>query len=172
MQSFASCLWFQYLTPWQQQLAQTSEALINHFSQNKVYVADYSFLVFPMAKAYEGFLKKLLFDWQLINQAVYEGNRFRIGRALNPDVSRDQRDQYWLYDDVVRLTNDEIAHQLWQAWLKGRNRVFHFFPKDASSLSFKQAVGKVELLSLAMTGAAHFYPKNIPADHDQLPQNH
>ena len=47
---------------------------------------DYSFVVFPMAKAYEGFLKKLFFDLGLINKRQYQGDRFRVGKSLNPNL--------------------------------------------------------------------------------------
>ncbi|KUK79482.1 MAG: hypothetical protein XD95_0351, partial [Microgenomates bacterium 39_7] len=94
MSIFSGENWYQYLTDWQIQLADVTSKLLQIHQQDQEPLVDYSFIVFPMSKAYEGFLKKLFFDMKLISQETYEGHRFRIGRALNPDVSPNQRDQY------------------------------------------------------------------------------
>ncbi len=150
---FSSENWYSYLTDWQRQLVDTTSKLIKQQENNNDYFVDYSFIVFPMAKAYEGFLKKFFLDLRLISVETYEGRRFRIGRALNPDVSYNQRDKYWIYDDVSRYCNGNVARQLWDAWLHCRNRVFHFFPKDQGLLSLADAKSKVEELNLAMREA-------------------
>jgi len=49
---------------------------------------DYSFVAFPIAKAYEGFLKKLFYDLGFINEDDYFGKRFRVGKSLNPSLDR------------------------------------------------------------------------------------
>ncbi len=156
MQPFNTRNWYRFLTPWQQQLVQVTAKLIDQHQPNKdnsQYLVDYSFLVFSMSKAYEGFLKKFLYDFKLINKKTYEGRRFRIGRALNPAVSKNQRDQYWLYDNVVQLCSKKVAQDLWEAWLYCRNRVFHFFPKDKGLLTYEQALAKIYRLSEAMEQA-------------------
>lgn len=157
MNAFNTRNWYTYLTAWQKQLVEVAEDLVKQFQAEKDGLADYSFLVFPMSKAYEGFLKKFLFDLNLIDQHTYEGRRFRIGRALNPDVSRQQRDQYWLYDDVARLCSPKTAREIWTTWLECRNRVFHYFPKDDGLLTFDQAVAKIEKVSQAMSMAVACY---------------
>ena len=157
MNDFNTRNWYSYLTKWQKQLVEVVEDLVKRHQPEKDGLADYSFLVFPMSKAYEGFLKKFLFDLNLIDQDIYEGRRFRIGRALNPDVSRQQRDKYWLYDNVAHLCSPETAREMWTTWLECRNRVFHYFPKDDGLLTFDQAVAKIEKVSQAMSMAVACY---------------
>ncbi len=157
MPNFKSANWYSYLTSWQIQLVDVVANLIEKYQQEQDTLEDYSFLVFPMSKAYEGFLKKFLFDFNLIDKATYEGHRFRIGRALNPDVSKHQRDIYWLYDDVAKICSPETARNLWQAWLQCRNRVFHFFPKDKGLLTYEDALERIDQVSQAMSAAVACY---------------
>lgn len=153
MQSFTSFSWYTYLTPQQQHLALTTERLLQTARDGAVIYPDYSFVIFPLAKTYEGFLKKLLLELDLISQEAYLSKRFRIGRALNPDVHMDQRDQYWLYDDVTRVCGTDLAKSLWETWLECRNRVFHSFPKDESGVSLEKAARCVEVLATTMQDA-------------------
>ena len=128
--------WYMYLTPWQRELVDTSAQLLEILaptspSFNQVaapVLADYGFLVFPLAKAYEGFLKKYFLNLNLITPDMYNSRKFRIGRAFNPDVNNNQKNELWLFDDVSRSCGQETARQLWEAWLSGRNQVFHYFP--------------------------------------------
>lgn len=114
---------------------------------------DYSYIVFPMAKAYEGYLKDWLLVFGLISKEVWASRRFRIGRALNPDVPPPQRDEWWLYDDVTRVCGEDTAHQLWTCWLEGRNHVFHYFPEDTRGLTLAEAEHNLEMLSNTITKA-------------------
>ncbi len=107
---------------------------------------DYSFVIFPMAKAYEGFLKRYLFDLQLIDERTFQGKRFRIGRALNPDIRESQQDEFWLYDDLELLCGKQNAHVLWQTWLQCRNRVVHFFPNDENRISLSEVRERIEMV--------------------------
>ena len=131
--------WFLYLDDKQKNLVRQALTLHDREVELNSNLEDYSFLVFGMSKAYEGFLKKFLRDVNIISDKVYEGRRFRIGRALNPDVHTDQRDRYWLYDDVTHMCGEPIARQMWETWLECRNQVFHFFPKEVNSLTLPQA---------------------------------
>ncbi len=153
---FSEESWFNYLTQWQQQLVEVTSNLLEQYENNET-MADYSFIVFPMAKAYEGFLKKFLLDLKLISVKTYDGRRFRIGRALNPDVSEYQRDKYWLYDDVAKICSKKVARQLWNAWLHCRNKVFHYFPADMGLLTYLEAKEKVDEINMAMRAAAVCY---------------
>jgi len=103
-----------------------------------------------MAKAYEGFLKKVLLDLNLISHKVYYGRRFRIGRALNPDVNPKQRDQWWLFDDLSRIFNQELAQEIWQTWLQCRNHVFHFFPNGEQVLNIDEATSCLNKMQSVM----------------------
>lgn len=131
--------WFQYLSPWQQDLVVTSFHLSEKLANDQE-IIDFGFMVFPMAKAYEGFLKKMLRDLDLITEDTYKSRRFRIGRALNPDIRYNQRDAWWLYDDVAHEFGEPIAREVWEAWLKCRNHIFHFFPNGDERTSYQEAV--------------------------------
>lgn len=142
--------WLGNLPEDQKRLVETSIQLYERESLEKEKVADYAFIVFPMAKAYEGFLKEKLYKLELIDKNSFEGKRFRIGRALNPDVHENSRDEYWLYDDLAHLCGSEMARELWDTWLVCRNRVFHFYPKEANVLSLETAGSYLLKLSAAM----------------------
>lgn len=130
---------FNYLEDWQQQLVRLAFTLWQREKDSETHFLDYSFIVFPMAKAYEGFLKSFFLDLEFITEAAYKSRRFRIGRALNPDVRMDHRDENWVYDDVVRACGPEVARDLWEAWLTCRNRIFHYFPGQNDRLTHEQA---------------------------------
>lgn len=152
--------WFKYLDTFQQNLIKTSVYLSEHFSKEEQNdINDFSFIVFPMSKAYEGFLKKMLLDLQLISHKVYYGRRFRIGRALNPDVRPEQRDKWWLYDDLCRIFNEELAREVWQAWLQCRNHVFHFFPNGEKELNLDEAVACLKKMQLLMSTVVELLTK-------------
>jgi hypothetical protein len=162
MQEFSSQVWYSYLTDWQQELVETAEKLLKR-EKNRIgaeqiesadfFLDDYAFIVFPMAKAYEGFLKKYFFDFQLIDKKTYFGKRFRVGRALNPDVRQHQRDKYWIFDDVVDLCGVGVARDMWETWLECRNRVFHFYPDEKGKLSIEDAEKKLAMMAETMTQA-------------------
>ena len=74
--------WYLYLDEPQKKLINTTQHFIKKINEEgKQPEYDYSFLVFGVAKAYEGFLKKFLLDLGLIPTQVYQGKHFRIGRA-------------------------------------------------------------------------------------------
>jgi hypothetical protein len=145
--------WYEYLEPKQRRLVELSLELFEREHELNSRLADYSFIVFPMAKAYEGFLKLYFYDLMLIDRKTFESRRFRIGRALNPDVSPKHHDRYWLFDDLTRLCGQEVARQLWDTWLQCRNQVFHFFPTIDSFLSLKEAGQYLTDLADAMHAA-------------------
>lgn len=102
-------------------------------------ITDYSYLVFPFAKAYEGFLKKLFLDLKFIPQQVYESDHFRIGKALNPHLEKILRHES-VYDKVTaHCDSRDLADELWNVWKKGRNLVFHYFPHNFRALSLDEA---------------------------------
>lgn len=113
-------------------------------------VKDYAFVVFSLAKAYEGFLRDFFFHHHLISAEDYQGKHFRIGRSFNPDLPPRMRNDVWIYDDVERLRSPEIARQLWQAWIDGRNHLFHYYPHTKYVLSYEQAVERILQMIEAM----------------------
>lgn len=145
--------WLQDVSPEHKKLIQISVDLYEREyaaadSQKKF--ADYSFVVFSMAKAYEGFLKQKFLEYKLIDVRMYEGRRFRIGRALNPDVREGSKDEQWLYDDVAKICGEQLARELWDTWLVCRNHVFHFFPKETNSITLETAGNYLLKISSAM----------------------
>lgn len=118
-----------------------------------VRITDYSYLVFPFAKAYEGFLKKLFLDLGFIPKNVYEGDHFRIGRALNPHLEKKLRHES-VYDRISSHTgNTQLADKLWSIWKKGRNLVFHYFPHNLRALTLTDAENIIEEMLSVMTKA-------------------
>ncbi len=145
--------WSSYLLPGVQAQIATALKLYERECENPGTFQDYSFIVFPMSKGYEGFLKQYFFDLGLITTKTYEGKRFRIGRALNPDVHERQRDEWWLFDDIVRLCGERTTRMLWETWLVCRNRTFHFFPKKTSQIDLPTAGKRLETLASTMKAA-------------------
>jgi len=163
MQRFRAVLlqpWFDQLSPWQKELVQISLELYEREERMNSAFSDYSFILFPAAKAYEGFLKQYLFDFGLINAVTYADKRFRIGRALNPDVNPMKRDEWWLFDDVKKLCGPEIAKAIWQTWLECRNQVFHYFPHNERRLTLSEAASKFSMVLSTMEQATHCQLKN------------
>lgn len=110
---------------------------------------DYSYLVFPFAKLYEGFLKDVLLQLGVITTYDYVSNRFRIGKVLNPNIAKQLHGKSAYLQLRNRYGND-VADHLWYAWKQGRNLVFHYFPGNIRMLSREQAIFMTELLTGAM----------------------
>lgn len=144
---------YRSLAPELQELLRIAVSLYTRERRQGPQFPDYSFVVFPLAKAYEGFLKQYLFELHLLTTEQYHDKRFRIGRALNPDLRNHQRDEQWLYDDIVRLCSPEIGRTLWDTWLHCRNRIFHFFPTANQRLSLEKAGEYLVLIYTAMSDA-------------------
>lgn len=147
---FYTQAWYLYLHKEERELVQISLELFAREERLGTAFTDYSFIVFPMSKAYEGFLKGFFYDMGLIPKDMYLSHRFRIGRALNPDLSPQKQDEQWVYQRVVELCDAEVAHSLWFAWLECRNQLFHFFPDAPKKLSLDQAQKHLELLANTM----------------------
>lgn len=154
-------LWWNYIEEDLQELLVASEFLTNVVKSwggdlpagSKVF-HDYSFIVFPAAKAYEGFLKKMFFDLKFISNDDYYGKRFRIGKALNPFLDKKYRKKEGVYDKLVKYCGGkDLADELWDAWTQGRNLVFHWFPEEKKAVTFDEAIKKVKLIISAMDKA-------------------
>lgn len=144
---------FSVLESWQRQLLEDSLKAARVWQDNPVLLTDYAQIVFPASKAYEGFLKMYLFKLGLISKETYRSKRFRIGRSLNPDVYPNQRDEWWLYDDVEQQCGKAVARQLWNAWLDCRNRLFHYFPAHPVQLSYLEALESLRTIGITMSEA-------------------
>ncbi len=145
--------WLRQLETPQRELVLLSIELWDQEKQAESQWVDYSFIVFPMAKAYEGFLKKFFFDMGLITENLYQSRRFRIGRALNPDIRPEYRNGEWLYDELEHQCSPQTARLLWETWLNCRNGIFHYFPDKVNYLSLKKAEEALALILAAMSTA-------------------
>lgn len=115
-------------------------------------VSDYSYLVFPFAKAYEGFLKRFFLDLGLIKEDEFYSDDIRIGRVLNPIF---MKKKYSVYSKLKKaeLADPEMPQQLWEAWTRGRNQVFHYFPHNFRRLSKEEALEIIRAFVDAMKDA-------------------
>ena len=127
-----------------QELLRESQKLINTANKWEEEFHDYAFIVFPAAKAYEGYLKHLFLKMGFHTQEDYDGKRFRIGKALNPSLEKHLRENESVYDKIVNFCNDEtLADKLWEVWKNSRNMIFHWFPNEKNSISYDEAVDRV-----------------------------
>jgi hypothetical protein len=107
---------------------------------------DYAFVVFPAAKAYEGFLKKFFLDLKFITEEDYFGKHFRIGKSLNPSLPKEIRAQE-VYGKVVKYCGGkDLADNLWETWSVCRNLTFHWFPNEKNSITFEEAIERVNMI--------------------------
>ncbi len=152
--------WWGYLGEDIQKLLSTSEFLYRivqewetDFPEDDNKFHDYSFVVFPAAKAYEGFLKKLFLDLGFITQEDYYGKRFRIGKALNPSLEKALRDE-GVYDKIVDFCHGKaLADNLWETWRLSRNLLFHWFPNEKNTITLLEAKQRIEMVVNAIDEA-------------------
>ena len=145
--------WWGYLGDDLQRLLITSEFLYSVVESwgadlpgGKKELHDYSFVVFPAAKAYEGFLKKLFLDLNFITEEDYYGKHFRIGKALNPSLPKELKRE-GVYDKIVRYCHgDNLAERLWDTWRLSRNLTFHWFPNEKNAITLAEAGERVEMI--------------------------
>ena len=157
LQDFLTPDLFSFLLPAQRDDIQDTLRLLDCFScPNKDGMqdpSDYAFIVFPAARAYEGYLKLLFKHLGVLQEEHYRSKHFRIGRSFNPDIKMHLRDEVWVYDDVSLKTSEEIARRLWQMWLSARNHLFHYFPDDRYEVNYGEAKILVEDLIAVMEDA-------------------
>lgn len=147
-----SLLW-QYLSPTQQQLAQDGALLIEDRQHHpSEHLSDYSYLVFPFAKLYEGFLKDLFRDLGIITEREYTSTFFRLGKVLSPNLVRRLRGKS-AYSAITKRYNETLANDLWNTWKQGRNLVFHYFPHNIRRLTLEEAKQLVDMIITSMAEA-------------------
>jgi len=132
--------WWRYIHEDLRELLRQSFLLAEIFEREKYQFHDYAFVVFPAAKAYEGFLKTLFLDLGFISKEDFSSKRFRIGKALNPSLERSLREKEGIYDKLVSFCKGErLADRLWETWKSARNLLFHWFPQERNAISFEEA---------------------------------
>lgn len=147
-----------YLTPIQKNLLTDTETVLKRL-QLKDGISDYSFLVSPVAKAYEGFLKDFFLRIGVISEEEYHSDRFRVGKTLNPSL------RYKRFSVFQKLADyhergEELAEILWDAWKFGRNEIFHYFPGNYKNLDKSEAEERIDLLLQAIIQAGEFLDKS------------
>lgn len=128
-----------YLSPTQKDLLLEGQYLMNEIIKNHAYrFKDYSFLVFPFAKSYEGFLKQLFKDNHFISHLDYISDHLRLGKLLSPNMIPRLADRS-LYLKIQNASSHDLADKIWQTWKIGRNEIFHYFPHNLKAASFQEA---------------------------------
>ncbi len=154
MISETSRLW-QYISPEQQSLARDGKLLVeDRAAHPNEHIGDYSYLVFSFAKLYEGFLKQLFRDLQIISGADYRSNHYRLGRSLSPNLVRRLGNRS-AYGQVEQRYGKTLADTLWYSWKEGRNLVFHYYPHNIKALTLQEAEKLIDLLCSTMEEAVN-----------------
>jgi hypothetical protein len=143
-----------YFSSTQKDLIQEGNYLMT-ITENQGYrFKDYSFLVFPYAKAYEGFLKQIFLDVGFISHLDYISDHFRIGKYLSPHlISR--LDGRSIYLKIQEYAGEELAEKMWGVWKKGRNEIFHYYPHNIKRVTFEEARRMNEEILQTMVEAYH-----------------
>jgi hypothetical protein len=147
-----SALW-SYLDDEIKSLIEDGEHLLDHAEDHKNIVSDFSYLVFPFAKSYEGFLKRFFLNLELISEDEYYSDDIRIGRILNPMFLDSKENVFAKICDnkkTAKREGREIAETLWGVWKSGRNLVFHYFPHNFRRLNYDEALGLITDIISAM----------------------
>lgn len=150
-------IWWSYLGEDLQKLLETSVFLITTVKSwgadlpgGEEEFDDYAFVVFPAAKAYEGFLKKMFLDLKFITEIDYFGKHFRIGKSLNPSLPKEIRKDE-VYSKIVKYCGGEsLANNLWETWRVCRNLTFHWFPNEKNAVTLAEAIERINMIIYAI----------------------
>ena len=149
MQDEYSEFW-QYLSQNQKDLILEGQYLMNDIIKDHAYkFKDYSFLIFPFAKAYEGFLKQLFRDIKFISHLDYISDHFRLGKMMSPNLVN-QLGERSIYKKIKETTGQDLADTIWNGWKAGRNQIFHYFPHNLKAVSFDEAQQIVNMIIQTM----------------------
>lgn len=144
---------WKYLSQNQKDLILEGQYLMNDIIKDNAYhFKDYSFLVFPFAKAYEGFLKQLFRDIKFISHLDYISDHLRLGKLMSPNLVEKLGDKS-LYSKIENSCGRDFAETLWQSWKLGRNQIFHYFPHNLRAISFIEAEDVINKLLITMEQA-------------------
>jgi hypothetical protein len=137
----------------QDQLIDDVENIFKCLQEN--HINDYSFVVAPAAKAYEGYLKDFFFDLEIIDEYSYHSDRFRVGKTLNPSL---RYKRFSIYKKLADIHQDgeKLAEKLWSAWKQGRNEIFHYFPGNVKKLTLIEAQERITLILKAIIESGNF----------------
>lgn len=163
--------WLNLLSYEEKELLQQSLFLIKDMKNHQRVFFDYSFITMPAAKAYEGFIKDVLYKLSLISDRKYLSLRFRVGKSLNPELDKMKRyKKEALFNEISAIFGgNTIAFKLWEIWKKCRNQVFHYFPGKSKNISLDDAEMKVENI-LSVIKTVLFHPNYQKVKNKALPQ--
>lgn len=150
--------WFLNLSQQQQELIKQSLLLLDKARKDHYTFYDYSYIVMPAAKAYEGFIKDFLYDLGLISHSDLWGKRFRVGRSLNPELEKNPKtEKLSVYNDLKPLChNKHFPENLWQTWKLCRNEIFHYFNRKFMVLTLDQAEKRLDMIIEAIGNSLTF----------------
>lgn len=139
-----------YFSQTQKDLVLEGQYIMHEIIEDHAYqFKDYSFLIFPFAKTYEGFLKQLFKDIGFISHLDYISDHLRLGKLLSPHLITKLGDRS-LYRKIERAGGEELASRIWKSWKLGRNEVFHYFPHNLRAVSFLEARSVIDELIATM----------------------
>ena len=142
-----------YLSLNQKDLISEGHFLIKEISKDQAYqFKDYSFLIFPFAKAYEGFLKQLFRDIKFISHLDYISDHLRLGKLMSPALVGRLNDRS-LYKKIMEKTSKDLADRIWAVWKLGRNQIFHYFPHNLKAVSYNEAIRIINEILTTMNEA-------------------
>ena len=161
MQHDTTTDFWKYLSQKQKDLIHQGD-FIRHevIEEGKYNFDDYAFMVFPYAKAFEGFLKQLFKDIGFLTQDEYISDHLRLGKLMSPNMAG-KLGEASLYKKLVSAGSRDLADKIWDSWRNGRNRVFHYFPHNLEAITLNEAVEKTEMILETMEYAYNnLYPAN------------
>ena len=141
---------WEYLSTTQKDLIQEGNFLMSIVKPHQF--KDYSFLVFPFAKVFEGYLKQLFLDVGFISHQDYISDHFRIGKYLSPHMVN-RLEKHSIFAQIRDASTIDLAKNLWDIWKKGRNQVIHYYPHNLRSLTYSEAKEMNEEILHAMIEA-------------------
>lgn len=144
--------YWDYLSPHQRDLLREGSYLYQEiFKDGKYNFQDYSFLVFPFAKAFEGFIKQYLLDIGVISDIQYRSDHIRIGKLLSPEFNNKYQKDDSIYSLLVQIVGKDLCDMIWMTWKYCRNQVFHYYPHNNKSLSLNEAKERIDLIVSTLT---------------------
>jgi len=139
---------WQYLSVTQKDLILEGKYLIDIIKPHRF--KDYSFIVFPYSKAYEGYLKQLFLDIRFISHMDYISDHFRVGKYLSPHMVGRLAEKS-IYAKIRQRTTDDLAQEMWHIWKEGRNQVIHYYPHNLKRITYDEAFEMIEdILNIMM----------------------
>lgn len=154
---------WEYLSQPQKDLILEGQYLMNDVIRHSSYqFKDYSFLVFPFSKAYEGFLKQLFKDIKFISHLDYISDHLRLGKLLSPQLA-DRLGERSLYLKIKDGASEELAIKIWQTWKIARNELFHYYPHNLKALRFENVESIInDMLKVMEETFVTFKPRKAP----------